>query len=81
MAEVALAWIMARRGVASTLVGARTVEQLSGNLTAATLPLSREHMARLDEASAPVTGFSASLTSPMIRRMVYGGHDVRGWAD
>lgn len=81
VAEVALAWIMARRGVASTLVGARTVAQLSGNLAAASLRLSSEHMARLDEASAPVIGFSASLTSPMIRRMVYGGHDVRGWAE
>ena len=80
-AQVALAWVMARRGVASTLVGARTVAQLQGNLAAASLRLTDDQMARLDLASAPVAGFSASLTSPMIRQMVYGGHTVRGWAE
>jgi aryl-alcohol dehydrogenase-like predicted oxidoreductase len=81
VAEVALAWVMARRGVASTLVGARTVAQLSGNLAAASLRLGEEQMARLDQASVPVAGFSASLTSPMIRQMVYGGNSVRAWAE
>lgn len=80
-AEVALAWVIARRGVASTLIGARRVEQLRGNIAAADLRLTPDQMARLDAVSAPVPGFSASLTQPMIRRMVFGGHDVRGWAD
>ena len=80
-AQVALAWAMARPGVSSTLIGARKVEQLTGNLTAATLTLDHKQMARLDEASAPTPGFSASVASPAIRRMVFGGHTVRGWAE
>ena len=32
MAQIALAWTLARRGVASTLIGARTVSQLEGNI-------------------------------------------------
>lgn len=80
-AEVALAWVMARRGVASTLVGARSVAQLQGNLAATTVDLTKDQIARLDLASAPTAGFSASLTAPAIRRMVYGGHSVTGWGD
>jgi hypothetical protein len=38
-------------------------------------------MLRLDEASATAPGFSASLTQPSIRRMVFGGHDVAGWGE
>jgi hypothetical protein len=38
-------------------------------------------MTRLDQVSANAGGFSANLTSPMIRRMVYGGHDVAGWME
>jgi aryl-alcohol dehydrogenase-like predicted oxidoreductase len=81
VAEVALAWVMARRGVASTLIGARSVGQLQGNLSAADLRLTADQMARLDAVSAPAPGFSASLTQPAIRRMVFGGHEVRGWAE
>lgn len=78
-AETALAWVMGRPGVASTLVGARTVEQLRSNLGSADLVLDAEQAARLTQAGAPVPGFSDMLTSAAVRRMVFGGHDVRGW--
>lgn len=78
-AQIALAWVMAQRGVASTLVGARSVGQLSGNIAATDVILTSDQMSRLDQVSAVAGGFSASLTTPMIRRMVYGGHDVTGW--
>lgn len=81
VAQVALAWTLARAGVASTLVGASKVEQLKSNIAAAELNLSAEQLARLDAASAPTPGFSASLTSRATRRMVFGGHDVGGWDD
>ena len=51
MAEVALAWVNNRPGVASTIIGARTTQQLETNLRAAGLDLSREEYAALDEAS------------------------------
>ena len=53
MAEVALAWVTDRPGVTSTILGARTVEQLETNLKAADLHLTAEETAALDEASDP----------------------------
>ena len=52
-AQVALAWLLGRPGVASVIVGARTDEQLADNLGAAQLTLSGDERARLDAASAP----------------------------
>ncbi|MGB7818156.1 MAG: aldo/keto reductase [Ornithinibacter sp.] len=51
MAEVALAWVNNRPAVVSTIIGARTTEQLRSNLGAAGLELSAEECAVLDEAS------------------------------
>jgi aryl-alcohol dehydrogenase-like predicted oxidoreductase len=52
-AQVALAWLLGRPGVASLIVGARTEEQLADNLAAAELQLSADERARLDAVSAP----------------------------
>jgi aryl-alcohol dehydrogenase-like predicted oxidoreductase len=52
-AQVALAWLLGRPGVASVVVGARTDEQLADNLGAADLVLGDDERARLDELSAP----------------------------
>ncbi len=54
MAEVALSWLTDRPGVTSTILGARTTEQLDTNLLAADLHLSAEEAAALDQASEPV---------------------------
>ncbi|MET0523985.1 MAG: aldo/keto reductase [Nocardioides sp.] len=51
MAEVALAWVNNRPAVVSTILGARTNEQLETNLRAAGLELSSDECAVLDEAS------------------------------
>jgi aryl-alcohol dehydrogenase-like predicted oxidoreductase len=77
--QVALAWVLARPGITSTLVGARTVGQLDSNVAAATIRIDAERMQRLNAASAPTPGFSASLGQPHIRRMLFGGNDVVGW--
>ena len=53
MAEVALAWVTARPGVSSTILGARTLGQLETNLRAADLHLTAAETAALDAASAP----------------------------
>jgi aryl-alcohol dehydrogenase-like predicted oxidoreductase len=52
-AQVALAWLLARRGVTTVIVGARTDDQLRDNLAAAELSLSDEEQARLEEVSRP----------------------------
>ena len=51
MAEVAVAWVTARPGVTSTILGARTLEQLETNLRAADLHLSQQETTELDAAS------------------------------
>jgi aryl-alcohol dehydrogenase-like predicted oxidoreductase len=53
MAEVALAWVTDRPGVSSTILGARSVEQLVTNLRAADLHLSTDEAAALTLISAP----------------------------
>jgi len=80
-AQVALAWTLARPGVASTLIGASKVSQLESNIAAAAIVLTEEQMNRLNEASAPTLGFSGALARPTIRRMIFGGHDVAGWSE
>lgn len=81
VAQAALAWVMARPGTTSTLVGASSVAQLESNIAATNISLSVEQMARLNQASAPPVGFSSGLTMPMIRRMIFGGHDVTGYGE
>ena len=80
-AQVALAWVMARPGVSSTIIGARSLPQLEDNLAATQVVLDEAHLRRLNERSAPAPGFSAGLAAPAIRRMVFGGHAVEGWLE
>src|SRR3984957_16773642 len=53
MAEVALAWVTDQPGVSSTILGARTTEQLEANLRSAGLHLTETETATLNDASDP----------------------------
>ncbi|MBY5766669.1 aldo/keto reductase [Rhizobium leguminosarum] len=52
-AQVSLAWLLARPGVSSLIVGARTEQQLIDNLAAADLHLTDDERVRLERVSAP----------------------------
>ncbi len=52
VAQVALAWLLAKPAVTSVIVGAKTPEQLVDNLKASALELTPEQVATLDEVSA-----------------------------
>jgi len=52
VAQVSLNWLLQRPSVASIVIGARDEEQLKQNLAAAGWNLSKEQVARLDQASA-----------------------------
>jgi aryl-alcohol dehydrogenase-like predicted oxidoreductase len=52
-AQVALAWLLARPGVTSVIVGSRTDTQLADNLAAASLELTPQEHARLETVSRP----------------------------
>ncbi|GLH71867.1 aldo/keto reductase [Geothrix limicola] len=84
VAQVALAWVLARPGVASPILGARTLAQLEGNLQSLDLPLSAEHLARLDAASAPAPifphGFLANTKHVMQSGATLNGVASDPWA-
>lgn len=58
-AAVALAWVHSRPGVASTLIGARRIDQLRANLAALDVTLTAAQIATLDAVSKPVLNFPA----------------------
>ena len=53
LAQVAIAWLMARPAVSSVVLGARSMDQLTDNMAAADLKLTPEETQLLDEASEP----------------------------
>ena len=55
LAQVAIAWLLARPAVSSVILGARSVEQFADNLAAAEVKLTPEETQLLDDASEPVT--------------------------
>jgi aryl-alcohol dehydrogenase-like predicted oxidoreductase len=56
-ASVALAWVQGRPGVASTIIGARRLDQLEQNLAALDISLRADQVARLDKLSKPTLSF------------------------
>jgi len=51
-AQVALAWVLAKKHVTSVIIGARRLDQLEANLKCTRVELSAGEIARLDDASA-----------------------------
>ena len=56
-ASVAIAWVQHRPGVASTIIGARRLDQLEQNLAALDITLRADQIARLDKLSKPALSF------------------------
>lgn len=72
-AQVALAWTLGNPDVVAPIIGARTPEQLEGNLGALEVDLTAAHLARLDEASAIDLGYPHDLlASDHIRTVMRG---------
>ena len=79
-ARIALAWVMGRPGIASTLMGVSRVEQVADNIAALGVTLSSEHRAALDTVSAPPQKMLYSLFTPTMRQhAVFGGSVVEQW--
>ena len=79
-AKIALAWVVGRAGVASTLLGVSKVEQIADNVGALEVVLSPEHLEALDAVSAPDQAMLYSLFTPSMRQhAVFGGSTVRPW--
>ncbi|MEI6823112.1 MAG: aldo/keto reductase [Bacteroidota bacterium] len=52
VATVALNWVIKQKGVTSTIIGAKTLQQLNDNIASVNLQLSNEDMQKLNEVSA-----------------------------
>jgi len=79
MAQVALAWVAARGGVASVLVGASRPEQLMENIAALDIAFSSDQQARLDAMGAP-PALNPYFIFDLPRSLIFGGQDVVPWA-
>ncbi|WP_299517189.1 aldo/keto reductase [Mucilaginibacter sp.] len=51
-AQVALAWVRLQKGVTSTIIGAKNIDQLNDNLKSIDIELSADELKRIDEVSA-----------------------------
>ena len=78
-AQVALRWSSQQPTVAGLIIGASRVSQLQENVAALDVVLSADQLSRLGAASAIVPSYPATVASPAITRMLFGGHAVTGW--
>ena len=77
-ARVALAWVIGRPGVTSTLMGVSRPAQVTENADALGLALSAEQLTALNKVSASSESILYSLArAPARNHVVFGGADVR----
>ena len=76
-AAIALAWVQGRPGVASTIIGARRLDQLEQNLEALKITLAAEDVAALDKLSAPTLNFPANFLKSA-NMFMHAGATVNG---
>ena len=70
---------MQRPGIASTIIGARTMEQLDDNLGALEVKLTAEQIKALDEVSQPKLNFPHDFLGP-VKAFGYNGATIDGQA-
>ena len=78
-AAVALSWVQHRPGVASTIIGARRIDQLDQNLAALDVRLTPAQMEALDVVSAPTLNFPTQFLK-FVPTFAQGGTTVNGVA-
>ncbi len=76
-AAVALAWVQNRSGVESTIIGARTLDQLDKNLDALEVELPADAVQALDEVSEPPPHFPTRFLKNLPDN-IQGGTTVNG---
>jgi aryl-alcohol dehydrogenase-like predicted oxidoreductase len=79
VARAALAWVGQRPGVASTIIGARTIDQLEDNLGALEVKLTTEQIKALNEVSQPKLNFPNDFLEN-VKAFGYNGSTIDGQA-
>ncbi|MFC4244190.1 aldo/keto reductase [Gryllotalpicola reticulitermitis] len=80
VSSVALAWVRQQQPVTTTLIGARTVEQLDANLGSLDIDVPADELHRLDELTTPELGFPFAFLEATARDWQQGGTTVNGVA-
>jgi aryl-alcohol dehydrogenase-like predicted oxidoreductase len=78
LAQVALAWLTARPGVSSVLIGASTTLQFQDNLASLDVELNADQLQALSAASAD-PAHPDGMFSEALKRAVFGGMSVKSW--
>ncbi|MEM7621596.1 MAG: aldo/keto reductase [Planctomycetota bacterium] len=76
-AQAALKWVQEQPGVTSTIIGARTMEQLTANCDALEAKLTDAHMAKLSEVSTMRQAFPYDFVE-RVQMQIQGGATVNG---
>ncbi|SMC63642.1 aldo/keto reductase [Chryseobacterium sp. YR221] len=77
VSAIAISWVMQQRGVSSTLLGARTLDQLKENIKASELKLSEEDLELLNVLSMPQLPFPYNLLSGAVD-ILQAGTSING---
>jgi len=77
VARVALSWVQNRPGVTSTIIGARTLEQLDDNIAALDVKLSQAQIDKLDALTKPTLPFPVDFVAGS-SGFYYGGTTING---
>jgi aryl-alcohol dehydrogenase-like predicted oxidoreductase len=80
VASIALAWVRQQPTVTSTLIGARTVEQLDKNLASLDVELDPVHLSALDQLTAPRLGFPLEFLRGVGPGFLQGDTTINGVA-
>src|SRR5258708_38287000 len=77
VAAVALAWVLSRPGICSTIIGVRNIKQLEGNAAAISIVLNDDEITALNNLSTPPVTFVNAHTS-VTKMFQHGGMEING---
>ena len=77
VAAVALAWLLSRPGVCSTIIGVRNIKQLEANAAAIAIVLTEDEIAALNNLSTPPVTFVTAHTAATLLAQ-HGGIEING---
>jgi aryl-alcohol dehydrogenase-like predicted oxidoreductase len=77
VSRVAISWVQSRPGVTSTIIGARTMDQLTDNLASLDVRLTAPQLEKLEALSKPKLNFPADFIANGAS-FVHGGTTING---
>ncbi|MBM9506149.1 aldo/keto reductase [Actinacidiphila acididurans] len=78
IAALALAWVRQQQPVTTTIIGARTIEQLESNLGSLTVEIPDDDLAALDELTKPELPFPFAFLDATALSWQQGGTTING---